>query len=330
MKTLMLSKEDVASVINLEDIISAVEECYKAFCLGEVIQPDYMGFEFDEPRGGIDFKAGYCSRNEKISMKSSSGGFKNNVSDFGIPANMGTVLLYDARNCALQCIMDGSLITGLRTGAAGAVSVKYLARKNSEIISSIGTGTQARNQIKAISLVMDIKEIHAFDSYTPAVESFKKDIEGEFGIPVIIEKSMKEAVEVSDIVVSTTRGKGPLIEASWIKKGTHIVAIGADCKGKQEYEPEIFKNAKIVNDSIEQCISKGETCNGIEKGVISKEDIYAEIGEIVLGKKRGRTNDDEITIFDSTGMAVQDNLTADMIYNRAVSKGIGIEFEFFK
>ncbi|MCQ4725785.1 ornithine cyclodeaminase family protein [Anaerotignum faecicola] len=330
MKTLLLKKEDIEKIVSMKDAIDAVEEGYRAFCSGQVIQPEYIAMPFDAPRGELDFKAGYYSGNEIISLKASSGGYINNPSSYGLPAGMNTVLLWDARNCALLCIMEGSYITGYRTGAAGAVSVKYLARKNSEIVTSIGTGNQARNQIRAVSHIIKIKEIHAFDAFADSMEKFKKDIEGELGIPVILEKTSRAAAEKADILITTTRGKGPVIDASWVKPGTHIVAIGTDMRGKQEFDPEIFRGAKIINDSIEQCVKKGETWHPIDKGIIKKEDIYAEIGEIVIGSKQGRTNDEEITIFDSTGMAIQDNMQAYKLYKSALDKGIGTEFEFFK
>ena len=330
MKTLLLKKEDVEKIVSMKDAIEAVEEGYKAFCSGQVMQPDYIAMPFDAPRGELDFKAGYYSGNEIISLKASAGGYVNNPSEYGLPAGMNTVLLCDARNCALLCIMEGGYITGYRTGAAGAVSVKYLARKNADVVTSIGTGNQARNQIRAISQIIKIKEIHAFDAFKDSMAGFKADIENELGIPVILENTKQEAVEKADILVTTTRGKGPVVEAAWVKPGTHIVAIGTDMRGKQEFDPEVFRGAKIVNDSIDQCTSKGETWHPIDKGIIKKEDIYAEIGEIALGRKPGRTNDEEITIFDSTGMAIQDNMQAYKLYKAAMEKGIGTEFEFFK
>ncbi len=329
MKTLLLTKEDVAKVANMKDTIAAVENGYKAYCSGKVDQPDYIAMPFDAPRGELDFKAGYNKETEIVSMKASSGGFVNNMAEFGLPAGINTVLLWDARSCALNCIMDGTYITGYRTGAAGAVSVKYLARKNAEVITSIGTGNQARNQIKAISEIIKIKEIHAFDVFEESMLKFKDDIEKDCDIPVIIEKTKQAAVKKADILITTTRGKGDVVDASWVLPGTHIVAIGTDMKGKQEFDPEIFRNAKVVNDSIVQCITKGETQHAISQGIIKKEDIYAEIGELVLGKP-GRTSDEEITIFDSTGMAIQDNVMAQLIYVAAVKMGIGTEFEFFK
>lgn len=328
MKTLLLNKAEVGKLISMKEVIGTVEEAYKAFSGGQVVQPDYIGIHLPEPRGEIDFKVGYCKTNEIISMKASSGGFLDNPTAHGVPNGMGSVLLFDARSCALICVMDGSLLTGLRTGASGAVSVKALARKNAKKITCIGTGNQARMQIRAISLVMRIEEIHAWSRDPETLAPFKTDIEGEFGIPVILADSKQQAVEQADILITTTRGKGSLVEASWVKPGTHIVAIGTDMKGKQEFDPEIFRHAKIVNDSISQCIDKGETWHPLNEKIISLDDIHGEIGEILLGTKPGRENDEEITIFDSTGMAIQDNTTAEKIYRNALENNVGTFFAF--
>jgi alanine dehydrogenase len=328
MKTLLLNKRDVARMISMKEVIGTVEEAYKAFNSGQVIQPAYTCIHLPPPRGEIDFKLGYCEVNETISMKASSGGFPNNPTEHGLPSGMGTILLFDARTCALICVMDGSLITGLRTGAAGAVSVKVLARKNAKTVSSIGTGNQARMQVRAIREVMTIETIHAWDHYPQNLAQYKADIEREFGIPVVAARSKQEAVEQADILVTTTRGKGSLVEAAWVRPGTHIVAIGTDTQGKQELEPEVFRNARIVNDSKAQCIENGETWHPLNKGVISQEDIHAEIGEILLGRKPGRETDGEVTIFDSTGMAIQDNTTAHLIYRNAIASNTGTAFEF--
>ncbi|WP_144172280.1 ornithine cyclodeaminase family protein [Pseudomonas sp. Kh13] len=328
MKTLLLNKAEVGRLISMEEVIGSVEEAYKAFSAGQVVQPDYIGIHLPEPRGEIDFKVGYCKTNEIISMKASSGGFLDNPTAYGVPNGMGSVLLFDARSCALICVMDGSLLTGLRTGASGAVSVKALARKSARKITCIGTGNQARMQIRAISLVMQIGEIHAWSRSLETREHFKVDIEEEFGIPVILADSKKAAVEQADILITTTRGKGSLVEASWVKPGTHIIAIGTDMKGKQEFEPEIFRNAKIVTDSTSQCIEKGEVWHPLTAKIIGLNDIHGELGEILLGTKPGRENDEEITIFDSTGMAIQDNTTAEKIYRNALESNAGTFFVF--
>lgn len=330
MKTLLLTKEEVRRLISMREVIGTVEEAYKAFNSGEVVQPGYFGIHLPPPRGEIDFKLGYHKAAEVISMKASSGGFIDNPARHGVPNGMGTILLFDARSCALACVMDGSLVTGLRTGASGAVSVRALARKDAKTIASIGTGNQARMQIRAIKEVMEIERIHAWSRTPDTLSRFKADIESELGIPVVIADSKRGAVEQADILVTTTRGKGPLVEAGWVKPGTHIVAIGTDQRGKQELDPEIFRNAKIVNDSIEQCTEKGETWHPLNGNIIAKDDIHGEIGEILLGRKPGRENDEEVTIFDSTGMAIQDNTTSARIYRNAIDGGVGTFFEFIE
>lgn len=327
MKTLLLNKADVGQLIHMREVIETVEEAYKAFNGGQVNQPPYTCIHLP-PSGEIDFKISHCSANEIISMKASSGGFPNNPTEYGVPSGMGTILLFDARTCALICVMDGSLLTGLRTGAAGAVSVKALARKNAKTVTSIGTGNQARMQIRAIREVMQIETIHAWDHHTETLAQYRADIEREFGIPVVTARSKQAAVVQADILVTTTRGKGSLVEAAWVQPGTHIVAIGTDTYGKQEFEPEVFRGAKIVNDSISQCIDKGETWHPLNQNIIRSEDIHAELGEILLGTKPGRDREDEITIFDSTGMAIQDNTTATRIYHNAIARQIGTAFEF--
>jgi ornithine cyclodeaminase/alanine dehydrogenase len=185
-------------------------------------------------------------------------------------------------------------------------------------------------QVRAIREVMMIEEIHAWDENPDALSKYESDIESEFGIAVVPAGSRQEAVERADILVTTTRGKGSLVEAGWVRPGTHIVAIGTDQRGKQELDPAIFRNAKIVNDSIAQCTEKGETWHPLRGNIIPRDDIHAEIGEILLGRKPGRESDEEVTIFDSTGMAIQDNTTAAKIYRNAMRGGVGTFFEFIR
>lgn len=329
LKTLLLTKEEVRHLIAMKEVIGTVEDAYKAFNSGQVTQPPYIGIELPGHRGEIDFKLGHNQANETISMKASSGGFRNNPENHGVPNGMGTVLLFDGRHGGLICVMDGSLLTGLRTGASGAVSVKALARKNAKKITCIGTGNQARMQIRAIREVMRIEEVRAWSNHAESMAKFKADIESECGIPVVMAASKQQAVEQADILITTTRGKGSLVDAGWVRPGTHIVAIGTDAPGKQEFEPEVFRGAKVVVDSIAQCVEKGEAQHAIAKGVIAARDIHAEIGEILLGRKPGRESDEEITLFDSTGMAIQDNTTAAKIYRNAVENRVGTYFEFF-
>lgn len=330
MKTLLLNKDEVGNLIDLDAVLAAVEEGYKSFNSGLVVQPNFMAVELPGTHKGIDFKGGLDMGGGYITIKASSGGYDDNPK-LGLPIGMNTVLLLEAKTSALKCIMDGTWITGCRTGAAGAISVKYLARADAEKLCIIGAGKQARRQLLAIMRVRKLTEVRVWDAFPEYLDAYVQEISQETGLNITKCAKAEDAVRGADIIVTTTRGRsGPIVKKEWIQPGTHIVAIGADMPDKQELCAEIFKGAKVVNDSVDLCVKSGETHNAVEAGVIQKEDIYAEIGEIILGKKLGRENSEEVTIFDTVGMAIQDNVTAAMLYENALNKGLGTWYEFFK
>lgn len=327
MKTLLLSKKDIQELISIKEVIDAVEEGYIAYNAGKVQQPDIVSMEIQEYNGETDIKSCYNELNKSISVKIASG-FYDNGKNNDLPTMIGTISLFDGENGSPLCIMDGSLITGIRTGAAGAISSKLLARKNSKTVAVFGGGGQARMQIYALSQVMDIHEVRVYSEYRDELNKYKVDIESNTKAKVILCDTPEEAMENADIAISTTPSKRYFIDKSLVRPGLHIVAVGADMAGKNEWHPEIFKGAKIVNDSIRQCVSRGETRNAIISGIIREADIYAEIGQLLAGEKSLRESDDEITIFDTTGMAIQDNVTAVKLYEIAKKKGLGEYFEF--
>ena len=281
-----------------------------------------------ENNGETDIKSCYSKMNKVASIKIASGFYDNGKTN-DLPTMIGTILLLDGTTGEILCIMDGSLITGIRTGAAGAVSCGLLARKDSKTVAVFGGGGQARMQVRGICTVMEnIEKINVFSQYPEELFSYKTEMEKETGRQVVICQSPEEAMKDADIAVSTTPSREYMVSAGLVRPGTHIVAVGADMAGKNEWDPAIFGRAKVVNDSIAQCIARGETRNAIVNGVIKEEDIYGEIGAILCGKLPGRENDDEITIFDTTGMAIQDNVTAVRVYQAALEKGLGQYFEF--
>jgi len=237
--------------------------------------------------------------------------------------------LYEADTSYLKCIMDGTWITGCRTAAAGAISVKYLARKDASKYCVIGAGNQGRRQLRAISRVRKLTDIYVWGYSDEEINGYIYDMSKEIDAAFHPCASPEEGVRNADIVVTTTIGrKGAIVKKEWIKPGTNIVNIGADMPDKQEMFADTYKGAKVVNDSIKLCIKNGETHHAIEEGFIKVEDIHAEIGEIILGEKPGRENDYEITIFDTVGMAIQDNVTAAALYKIALEKGMGTKFDF--
>lgn len=330
MKTLLLNKDEVGELIDLDAVLEAVENGYKSFNSGRVIQPDFMCVVSPGTHEGIEFKGGLDMDGGYITIKSSSGGYKKNP-EVGLPTGMNTVMLFDASTSALKCIMDGTWITGCRTAAAGAISVKYLARDDAKKLCIIGAGNQARRQLRAIIRVRNFTEILAWNASSEALDDYVREMSAETGLNIRRCETAEEAVRGADVIVTATRAlRGPIVKNEWLKPGTHIVAIGSDMPGKQELDTNIFREAKVVNDSVELCMKYGDTCRAIEDGAIKAEDIHAEIGEILLGKKTGRENSEEITIFDSVGMAIQDNVTVAMLYKAALDKGLGTFYEFFK
>ncbi len=326
MKTLLLNKKEVKQILNMTDTIAAVEEAYKDFNRKLVVQLPILSIEVPDYNGEMDLKAGYSKSTEMITVKTAVG-YWDNPKHYNLPTLLATITLYDGKNGYPVCVMDGSLITGYRTGAAGGVSAKVLARKNSEVVGMIGAGNQARMQVVSLKEVLPIKTVKVWSPIGEDMLKYKQDIESMLDIQVILCDEPKEAVKYSDIIVTATSSKNSIVQDEWISPGTHIIAIGADMEGKQELDSKIFSHAKIVVDNIQQCVHRGETQNPIREGIITEKDLHGEIGEILLGTKLGRESNEEITIFDSTGMSIQDNITACMIFKNAIRLGLGQNIE---
>jgi ornithine cyclodeaminase/alanine dehydrogenase len=299
MKTLLLKQKDVEKLITMSETIESVKEAYMTFNNNMVTQPPIMSIDVPAHKGEIDIKGGYSQKEEIIGIKMAIG-YWDNPKNYKLPTGMATICLYDGRNGFPICIMDGTLVTLYRTGAAGGVSAELLARRNSKVVGVIGTGNQAKMQVMAIKEVLPIETVRVWSPTEEKMRKYKREIEDLLNIEVVICNNPSKVVSYSDIVVTTTSSKKPIIMNQWINSGTHIIAIGADMDGKQELDVEIFTRGRVVVDSIQQCINIGETQNSMKSGIIKKEDIYAEIGDILLGRKMGRMKEDEITIFDKT------------------------------
>ncbi len=330
METLLLNKDEVGSLVDRDAVLAAVEDGYRSFNSDQVVQPDFMMLDLPGTHRGWDVKGGLDMSSGFMSLKASSGGNDDNPK-VGLPIAMNTVLLFELRNCTLKCVMDGSWITGVRTGAAGAISVKYLARPDATVLCVIGSGKQARMQLLAMTRVRKLTEVRVWDTMPEFLDGYVKEMAAETGLNIRRCDSAEEAVRGADIIVTTTRGRhGPLVKREWVQPGTHIAAIGADAPGKQELDADLFAGAKVVCDSIDLCSHHGEVRNALEAGIIARKDIHGEIGEILLGKKPGRESADEVTIFDTVGMAIQDVVMAASLYKGALEKGLGTWYEFFK
>lgn len=320
-KTLILGGKTIKGLVGIKDALKAIEEAFRYFGKGKAQMPPKVYIYLDAHNG--DFRA----------MPAYVEGFKNCIIKWvnvhptnkgrGLPTVMALIILSDATNGFPLCVMDGTYATALRTGAAGGIAAKYLARRNSRKIGLVGCGVQAKTQFLALKEMFSVDEVNVWGMRRSEALRFLKAMKGLKDIRIGHSNTVKECVKDCDIIVTTTPSRKPLIRLDWLKRGAHINAMGADAKGKKELDTRILKRAKVVVDAWEQASHSGEVNVPLSRGSLSKKDIYADIGEIVTGKKKGRTNKSEITVFDSTGLAIQDVAIANVIYRKAVKLRVG-------
>lgn len=299
----------------------AVRKAYMAFAEGRAVMPPVVHMGVEKYMGEIDIKTGYVEDFGLIGTKIASGFYDN--PKMGLPSGIAVIVLMDLKTSVPLAITDGTYITAVRTGAAGAVATGVLARKNSKIAGVIGAGTQGRMQVLGLQEILPLEKVKVYDISKEAREKYVIEMSEKLNISIEDYSNPKDAVAGSDIIITVTPSKKPIVLNEWIEKGIHINAIGSDAPGKQELDPRIMKRAKIVVDRLSQCKVIGEIQHALSEGLIKESDIHAEIGEILIGKRKGRETDDEITIFDSTGLAVQDIAAMNIVYQIAKKRKIG-------
>lgn len=320
METLLLTKKDVEKILTIEDTIKAVEHAFEMHGKGLVQMPPKIYLNFD--KGDLRAMPAYLERRAGVKWVNSH----PDNPKIGLPTVMALLIYNDPETGFPLVVMDAMHITNMRTGAAGGIATKYLARKDSKVFGFVGCGTQAHTQFMALSMIFEIETVKVYDVNERNAKKFVEFC-GSKGVEAKIE-SIEEVCNC-DVLTTTTPSRKPVVKESWVKKGTHINAIGADAPGKQELDENILLKAKIVVDDVEQALHSGEINVAISKGILKAENIHATLGEIIVGKKPRRENDDEITIFDSTGLAIQDISTASVVYNRAIESNVGIKIKFF-
>ncbi|MBI4436973.1 MAG: ornithine cyclodeaminase family protein [Candidatus Omnitrophica bacterium] len=325
-KTLLLTATDVKKLLTLKECFSAVESSFRAYGEGRVLLPPKLYLIL--PQGIGDFRAmpAYLASPKRCGMKWVNVHPHNRA--YALPSVMGIIILNDVRTGFPLVILDGTFLTKMRTGAAGAVAAKYLARRNSVTLGLVGCGVQAETQLLFLSKYFKFRRI-CFWGLTPSNRKHFYDRMKVFRRFLQEKKTIRDAVRGSDILVTTTPSRRPLIRREWVNPGTHINAIGADSKGKEEIDPDLLKRAKIVVDDRHQASTSGEINVPFSRGLLTQKEIYATLGEIVCGHKKGRTAKGEITLFDSTGVAIQDIAVAWKVYQKAIRYGIGKQILFF-
>ena len=320
---LVLTKEEIESLLTIEDSIEAVENGFKAYNAGKAVLPFPVALLIPDHSGDIHIKPGYLRGYPTYTIKIASGFYENHK--LGLPSSHGMMLLFDSRTGLPLCFeVDRGFITDLRTAAAGAVAARALAKKSVKTVGVIGTGTQARLQILALSKVRDFSRLKVWGRNPDSVKRYINEMRKALDVEIVASKTVEQAVTGSDVVVTATMSNSALVMSDWVGKGTHVTAVGSDSPEKQELDPKLLKKAdKYVADSVKQCAQLGELHHAIEEGIMAEKDVHAELGQVLLGIKSGRESDEEITICDLTGLAVQDVVTSQLVYERALKKKMG-------
>ena len=324
--TLLLTRKDVASLLTIEDCTAAVEQAFKMHGEGKTMPPGVLGVHARD--GGFHIKAGILELNRSYFAAKINANFPKNPKQLGLPLIQGVIVLSDAANGYPLAVMDSIEITIQRTGGATAVAAKYLARPDSRTITICGCGNQGAVSVRAVSKIFSIEKVFAFDLHREKADKFAAEVSTEFGVDAEAVTTLARAVRQSDIVVTCTPSKEALLKLEWIGPGTFIAAVGADNEEKQELEPELLAKNKTVVDLIEQASTIGELHHALDSRVMTKDDVHAELGEVLAGHKRGRISADEVTIFDSTGMALQDVIVAAAVYEKAIAEKLGQTIDF--
>jgi alanine dehydrogenase len=320
--TLLLRRSDVAALLGVEECIAAVERAFMLHAQGKTTPPGILGIHAQG--GGFHIKAGLLDLGRTYFAAKTNANFPQNMSRFGLPLIQGTIVLCDGENGYPLALMDSMELTIIRTGAATGLAAKYLARPDAKVATVCGCGNQGRISLRALAQVRPLTRAYAFDIDEEEAGRFAIELSRELGIEVRGVSDLAKAVAESDICVTCTPSREPFLKREYVSRGTFVAAVGADSEGKQELEPELLKSSKVVVDLLEQCAAIGELHHAIEKGLITRSDVHAELGEVIAGKKEGRTSEDEVIIFDSTGTALQDVAAAAIVYEKAIDSGRGV------
>ncbi len=328
MKVRVLSAEVIAGLLDFGEAIDYVERGYVALFEGRVQTPPIQHLENPEVHGEIDVKSAVMRGSTPYVTVKAACGFYDNPAR-GLPTGSAMVLLLDGSTGFPLALMDGWLLTSWRTGAAAGVATRLLARADATSLGLVGCGEIAAMAARAVARVrpLDRVTVWAPPADRDLCRRFAETIGEELGVEVAVAESVADAVGQADVVVTATPSREALVMLDMVRPGTHITAIGADGPGKQELEARLTARSRLFVDLVSQCRTAGELQHPLREGLMSEADVHAEIGAVLAGAATGRENDDEITVFDSTGTAAQDIVLATLAYERALATDAGSEVE---
>ena len=324
----ILTEAELRRIVPLDlEAIACVEDAFHALATKAVAMPPILRLDIPEHRGEVDVKTAYVPGLSGFAIKISPGFFDN--PKIGLPSTNGLMVLFSATTGLVEAVLlDNGYLTDVRTAAAGAVAARHLARPDAAVAAIFGAGMQAKLQLEALSLVRPIREARIWARDAAKAEETAGELTVKLGFAVRAETDGRAAVDGADIVVTTTPSETPILRAAWLQPGQHVTAMGSDAEHKNEIEPAVITGAGLyVADSLKQTRRLGELHHAIEAGLVTEDTIFPELGEIVAGRKPGRSGPDEITVADLTGTGIQDTAIATLAAARAAAAGAGTAFE---
>jgi len=323
--TLILNRENVISVLDMKDCMDVVEKAFEELAKGTAVLP--LRTPITPPDGLSLYMPAYLKEMKALACKVVTV-YKNNPKKFNMPVVIGKVLLQDPETGDVVCIMDGGYLTAVRTGAVSGVATKYLARKDENQVAGIfGTGVQAQMQLWAVAIARKLSKAIVYDISDESANAFIKEMGKKLNLEIIKAENPDQVLE-ADIICTATSSATPIFDGKKVKKGTHINGIGSHTPNARELDSEIIMRSRFIGDSKEACFSEaGDIILPVKEGVIDESHFYGELGDVIIGKVESRINDEEITIFKSNGLAIQDVATAKLIYDKAMETNTGTKIE---
>lgn len=323
---LVLSESQVQNLIDLDELITALEQAHIQYSTGKAVMPVRLVVPLPQIQGRITSMPGFLSEDKALGMKVVTY-FQENPRR-NLPAILATIMLFSAETGKMIAAMDGGYITAIRTACASALATRALANPDTPVMGILGAGVQARAHIQALSRVRKLSRIKIYSLSGKSALNIKADLEQQCSVPIVVVSSAEDAVRGSDLLVTVTTAKEPIVKAAWLKPGAHINAVGSHRPDLREIDGETLKRAKIVVDSREAILAEcGDILLALKEKSISAADIHGEIGEVLAGSKTGRSSAGEITLYKSVGIAIQDVAAAQMVYRKALEQNVGTNVE---
>lgn len=317
----VLERSDVERLLDMESCVAAVEDAFRASGQGRRASSGVLGLDLDG--GVLHAKLGTLDGARPYAAAKINANFPDNPARHGLPTIQGVLVLFDAYCGTPLASMDSALITARRTAAATAVAARYLSLRHARTATFIGCGIQAHAHVEAIRQVRAIERVIAFDQSRASAERFASEVRARFDIVAEVVADIRRAVSASEIVVTSTPSRRALLNQGDVAAGTFIAAVGADNELKQEISPELLRKAVVVVDDLDQCSRIGDLHHALALGVMQPGGVRASLDQVVTGLVAGRLSDDEIIVFDSTGVAIEDVAAAALVYERAEKTGAG-------